>query len=150
MAPPSHYVLEAQLYSQGEEYRHVGYVNKVFRTQKQAAAYYDRFNPRSRMRPLNAHGTWRSDWDTSTSLRFVVRAYHLEKMVVPAFGDPAYSGGAFTHPDGAIDALMRRERAQRADDAVFNATLNGPTIVLDADAPSGTPERAQKRRRTGA
>ena len=49
---------------------HVGYVKKQFLTQKAAVEYYNAHNPH--MRALNAHGTWKSDWDPNTQLRYIV------------------------------------------------------------------------------
>ena len=53
---------------------HLGYMKKFFRTREDACEYYDRCNPH--MRPLNAHGTYRSDWDPETHLFYIVRANH--------------------------------------------------------------------------
>ena len=66
-------------------FEHVGYEHRVdpttgrrqilrFRTKKRAAEYYDENNPG--MRGLNAHGTWRSDWDAVTKLAYAVREDH--------------------------------------------------------------------------
>ena len=75
------------------DFVHVGYVSRIFRTRKAAAAYYDaRFakggsgvkDGSSWMRPLNSHRTWTSDWDASTRLRFVVRARTGERLTLPA------------------------------------------------------------------
>ena len=41
---------------------------------ERAAEYYDENNPG--MRGLNAHGTWRSDWDAVTKLAYAVREDH--------------------------------------------------------------------------
>ena len=48
----------------GRKLEHVGYMRAHFRTKKDAASYYHRHNPR--MRGLNAHNTWKSDWDPTT------------------------------------------------------------------------------------
>lgn len=37
------------------------------------------------MRSLNAHGTWVSDWDPITYLRYVLRKYNGETMNIPPF-----------------------------------------------------------------
>ena len=50
-----------------------------------AASYYDRHNPH--MRGLNAHNTWRSDWDPTTSLKYIVRKDHGLNQTIPPF-DP--------------------------------------------------------------
>lgn len=54
-----------------DKFEHVGYMRAKFRTKKDAASYYDKHNPH--MRKLNAHGTWKSDWDPQTSLLYIVR-----------------------------------------------------------------------------
>ena len=65
---------------------HVGYMNIAFPTKRRAAEYYDMHN--SHMRGLNAHNTWRSDYDPDTFLRYVVRSYNNEELTVVPF-DPA-------------------------------------------------------------
>lgn len=62
---------------------HVGYMSVVFSSKKNAAAYYDRWNPH--MRPLNAHHTWRSDWDPQSRLLYVVRETFGERQTVAPF-----------------------------------------------------------------
>jgi hypothetical protein len=81
------YILEVQYFnSDGHEIHpewfgkceHIGYMNKVFKTKKEASDYYDKFNPH--MRSLNAHNTWRSDWDPD-----IVRERFYEYLKIPAF-----------------------------------------------------------------
>jgi hypothetical protein len=74
------YVLEVQKYISDEEvdhmngkFTHVGYMDKIFHSKRKACEYYDMHN--NHMRSLNAHGTWRSDWDPHTRFRYVVREY---------------------------------------------------------------------------
>ena len=55
----------------------------VFKTKQRAADYYDQYNPH--MRPLNAHHTWRSDWDPTTDLRYIVREYYSEHLSIAPF-----------------------------------------------------------------
>ena len=55
----------------GGKQEHVGYMRAHFRTQEDAASYYNRHNPH--MRTLNAHNTWMSDWDPNTYLMYIVR-----------------------------------------------------------------------------
>lgn len=62
---------------------HRGYMNKVFGTKQKTCEYYDQHN--THMRSLNAHGTWRSDWDPTTRLRYIVRRYYGEQMSLPPF-----------------------------------------------------------------
>jgi hypothetical protein len=59
---------------------HMGYVNKTFKTKKEASDYYDKFNPH--MRSLNAHKNWRSDWDPNNCLMYIVREslYEYKKL----------------------------------------------------------------------
>lgn len=78
----------------GGAYTHVGYENSIdpstgerrvmlFRTKKKAAEYYDRtkrvmgfdYPPDFKMRRLNAHGTWLSDWHPKTKFAYHVREY---------------------------------------------------------------------------
>ena len=59
-------------------------MKKVFKTKKKEANdYYDKFNPH--MRSLNAHNTWRSDWDPNTKLMYIVRKRFYEYLKIPAF-----------------------------------------------------------------
>ena len=61
---------------------HVGYMRAHFRTKKDAANYYDRHNPH--MRNLNAHNTWRSDWDPNDHLLYIVREdFHINATIPP-------------------------------------------------------------------
>ena len=62
---------------------HVGYMKKKFSTQRAAAEYYNAHN--SHMKALNAHGTWKSDWDPITHLRYVPRIYYGARMTVSSF-----------------------------------------------------------------
>lgn len=57
--------------SKGGKKEHVGYMKARFKSKKDACSYYDRHNPH--MRPLNAHGTFASDWDPDTKLMYIVR-----------------------------------------------------------------------------
>jgi len=82
------FVLEVlRFQSTGDDhFEHVGYMRARFMYKKDAASYYDRHNPR--MRALNAHGTWTSDWDPHTNLAFTVRTdRHVRQTVAPF--DPA-------------------------------------------------------------
>ncbi|KAK3262163.1 hypothetical protein CYMTET_28964 [Cymbomonas tetramitiformis] len=67
----------------GGLFKHVGYVNAIFRSKAEAAKYYDYHNPR--IRALNAYGTWCSDWDPDTYLRYVVREDHDEIACIDPF-----------------------------------------------------------------
>jgi hypothetical protein len=62
---------------------HVGYMKKIFKTQQAACDYYDQFNPH--MRSLNAHETWRSDWDPNNCLMYIVRRHFCEYLKIESF-----------------------------------------------------------------
>lgn len=62
---------------------HIGYINKIFRTKREACEYYDKFNPH--MRSLNAHKNWRSDWDPNTHLMYIVRQHFYEYKKISPF-----------------------------------------------------------------
>ena len=88
------YILEVQhFYSDGHKIHpewngkseHIGYMNKIFKSKQEASDYYDRFN--SHMRSLNAHKTWRSDWDPKTGLMYIVRERFCEYLKLPAFDE---------------------------------------------------------------
>jgi len=64
---------------------HVGYMDAHFKTREDAASYYDRHN--AHMRPMNAQGTWASDWDPVTRLKYVVRQDLLVASSIEPF-DP--------------------------------------------------------------
>ena len=57
--------------NKGGKFEHVGYMKAMFKTKKDAVSYYDRNN--HHMRSLNAHNTYRSDWDPKTKLLYIVR-----------------------------------------------------------------------------
>jgi hypothetical protein len=76
LKPP--YMLEVQKYIEDAHakklngrFKHVGYIKKLFRSKREACEYYDMHNPH--MRSLNAHRTYKSDWDPETKLRYLVR-----------------------------------------------------------------------------
>jgi hypothetical protein len=88
------YILEVQkVYPDGHllhpewngKNEHLGYINMIFKTKKQACDYYDKHNPH--LRPLNAHNTYRSDWDTETYIEYVIREYGGEYLKIPPFVD---------------------------------------------------------------
>jgi len=75
------YVLEVvknitgKMFSEGCKQQHVGYMKKKFNTKLEACNYYDTHNPH--MRPLNILGTYESDWDPHTTLKYIVRRDYL-------------------------------------------------------------------------
>ena len=86
------YILEVQKYhvtgnhdfpQYNGKSEHIGYMNKVFKTKKEASDYYDKFNPH--MRKLNILENWCSDWDQKTCLMYVVRKRFTEYLKIPPF-----------------------------------------------------------------
>lgn len=66
----------------GGKNEHIGYMQAIFKTKKDACSYYDRHNPH--MRKLNAFNTYKSDYDPKTQLFYIVRKnYHLNQTVPP-------------------------------------------------------------------
>jgi hypothetical protein len=65
------------------EARHMGYMDAVFGTQKQAAEYYAMYNPH--MRRLEVFGTWCSDYDPNTSLLYIVCENYGQSRMIPPF-----------------------------------------------------------------
>ena len=65
------------------KFEHIGYLNKLFESAEEASAYYDRCHPH--MRRLNAHGTWASDHDPDTGLRYIVREWCGEYCMIDSF-----------------------------------------------------------------
>ena len=77
--------------ARGTKYWHQGYMDKWFKTKKDACSYYDRHNPH--MRSLNAHNTWKSDWDPNTHLLYIVRKFYGVGPKVPTFTEPCLADG---------------------------------------------------------
>lgn len=81
------YILEAQEFIPMVGYKHIGYVNKIFKTKRKACQYYDNNyrtvdNEPNGLRRLNAHNTYRSDWHPETNLRYVVRRFDCEVLTL--------------------------------------------------------------------
>lgn len=55
---------------------HVGYIDWLFKTQKDAGEFYHSLYPD--YRNINRDGNWTSDWDFTNNLRYVVRPYAHE------------------------------------------------------------------------
>jgi hypothetical protein len=65
---------------------HIGYMDAVFKTKKNASDYYAQHNPH--MRAMGTFSSWKSDWDPDTLLMYIVRTNHcILPGVVPPF-DP--------------------------------------------------------------
>ena len=63
--------------------QHVGYMKAKFRTKTDACSYYDRHHPH--MRSLNVLGTYESDWDPTTKLKYIVRRDYLLRDSIDTF-----------------------------------------------------------------
>lgn len=86
------YILEVQkFYTDGHskhpewngKKEHIGYMNKIFETKKEASDYYYLHNPH--MRPINSENNWCSDWDSETKLLYVIRNYTGEFLKIAPF-----------------------------------------------------------------
>ncbi len=73
------YILEAQKFTP-YGFKHLGYVNKIFKSKKNACIFYDQANPW--LRPINAYNTYTSDWHPKNNLRFVVRHFDREILTL--------------------------------------------------------------------
>jgi len=62
---------------------HVGYMNKIFKTKKEACDYYAFYH--KNMRTISAEYNWCSDWDADTKLLYVVRRYTGEYLKIDVF-----------------------------------------------------------------
>jgi hypothetical protein len=69
--------------AQGGKFKHIGYMKGKFKTKKNAVSYYDRHNPH--MRSLNAHNTYKSDWDPNTKLLYIIRDDYLINSTIDCF-----------------------------------------------------------------
>ena len=69
--------------AQGGKIKHIGYMKGHFKTKKDAVSYYDRHNPH--MRSLNAHNTYKSDWDPNSKLLYIVRKDYLINATIDCF-----------------------------------------------------------------
>ena len=63
--------------------KHIGYMKGKFKTKKDALSYYDKHNPH--MRSLNAHNTYKSDWDPNTKLFYIVRDDYFINATIEQF-----------------------------------------------------------------
>jgi len=82
---------------------HVGYMRAYFRTKGDAASYYDRHNPH--MRGLNAHNTWKSDWDPETHRLYIVRENHDLIQTIAPFD--AEDEPVVKHSENAVGIEMK-------------------------------------------
>ena len=89
------YVLEVCKFGDDDNH-HVGYMKAFFKSKYDACSYYDRHNPH--MRKLNAHGTFKSDWDPKTKLFYIVREeYSLIDNIPPFSKDDLPINGSYKY-----------------------------------------------------
>ena len=69
--------------AQGGKIKHIGYMKGKFKTKEDAVSYYDKHN--THMRSLNAHNTYKSDWDPNTKLLYIVRDDYLINASIDCF-----------------------------------------------------------------
>ena len=77
------YFFEVQHRDKKGKYNHVGYMNRLFATEEDAAAYYAEYNPT--LRPLNTNQNNTSSCNTKTNLRYKLHIYGSEDMTVPSW-----------------------------------------------------------------
>ena len=76
------YISDENWIEKGGRFQHIGYMQAIFKTKKDACSYYDRNNPH--MRKLNTYNTYESDNDPKTQLFYIVRRnYGLIKTIPP-------------------------------------------------------------------
>ena len=62
---------------------HIGYINKIFKTKRDASDYYYIHN--QHMRAINSENYWCSDCDPETYLLYVIRQYTGEFLKISPF-----------------------------------------------------------------
>lgn len=79
-----HHPIETQEYPEWcGIYEHMGFMNAVFKTKKEAILYYDKHNPQ--MKSLAQCKDQVSDIDEHTQLRYIVRKNNSECLKIPPF-----------------------------------------------------------------
>jgi len=85
--PMTSYILEVQttLISHGlnGHKEHLGYINKIFETRREASYYYKLYN--SHMSEITAESRWCSECDPQTKFVYVIREYTGELLKIPQF-----------------------------------------------------------------
>ena len=82
--------------NKGGTQEHVGYMKAKFKSKEDACSYYNRHNPH--LRKINAHGTFKSDWDPETKLFYIVREdYHLNDNIPPFSKDDLPINGSYKY-----------------------------------------------------
>ena len=64
---------------------HLGYINKLFETKREASYYYKLHNPE--MSEITAERRWYSECDPKTKFVYVIREYTGELLKIPPFDD---------------------------------------------------------------
>lgn len=78
----SEFILEVQKFNTTlQKFDHVGYMDKIFKTKKEACNFYNLKNPN--MRKINKE--LYSDLNPNTMLRYVVRIFNNEHLSIPPF-----------------------------------------------------------------
>lgn len=95
MFPMTSYILEVQtiLIDENDKNKHgwngnkehLGYINKLFETKREASYYYKLYNPH--MNEINAESRWCSECDPKTKFVYVIREYTGELLKIPPFDD---------------------------------------------------------------
>jgi len=93
--PMMSYILEVQTTLICEELKnkngwnghreHLGYINKLFETKREASYYYKLYNPH--MKEINAESRWCSECDPKTKFVYVIREYTGELLKIPPFDE---------------------------------------------------------------
>ena len=93
--PMTSYILEVQttLISENDKNKHgwnghkehLGYINKLFETKREASYYHKLYNPH--MSEITAESRWHSECDPQTKFVYVVREYTGELLKIPPFDD---------------------------------------------------------------
>lgn len=97
------YVFEIQQFNPTAHHSvHVGYVNKLFTTQREALAYYNMYHPTL---PAMCGATYRSDVAPITNFIYIVREYRTECLNI----SPLEMERCSTIPASSVKLLSKRE-----------------------------------------
>jgi hypothetical protein len=77
------YFFEVQHRDKKGKYTHVGYMNRLFATEHDAALFYSKYNPT--LRHLNTNGNNTSSCNTKSNLRYKLHIYGSEDMTIPSW-----------------------------------------------------------------
>lgn len=85
--PMISYILEVQTVLNSDGWNghkeHLGYINKIFETRREASYYYKLYNPH--MSEITAETKWCSECDPQTKFVYVIRKYTGELLKIPPF-----------------------------------------------------------------